>query len=275
MIKKSLFEEVTRFDSSRTIFGRGRYWTTAYLVDGLLVDTGCAFSAEELVQTLRGESLRGIFNTHSHEDHIGANGILQQEYPNLAIVAHPLALPVMKNPRGTQPLQPYRRIMWGWPEPSIGQPVEDGQLIETEHYQFQVLYTPGHSPDHCCLYEPDRGWLFTGDLFVGGQDRALRIDYDIWQIIESLKRVAELPLSRLFPGSARVRDNPNQELAAKIAYLEETGDKVLNLHAKGMSARAIAKTIFGAPIFIEFFTLGHFSRLGLVNSYLLNDPQLD
>ena len=275
MIKKSQFDEVTRFDSSRTIFGRGRYWTTAYMIDGLLVDTGCAFSAEELVQALRGENLRGIFNTHSHEDHIGANGILQQQHPNLPIYAHPLALPVMENPRNTQPLQPYRRIMWGWPEPSIGQPVKDGQRIETEHYRFQVLYTPGHSPDHCCLYEPDRGWLFTGDLFVGGQDRALRIDYDIWQIIESLKRVAELPLSRLFPGSARVRDNATQELADKIIYLEGTGDKVLSLHAKGMSPRAIARTAFGGPIFIEFFTLGHFTRLGLVNSYLMKHPASD
>jgi len=268
MLRKSKFGEVTRFDSARTIAGRGRYWTTAYLVDGLLVDTGCAFSAGELAGAVRNEKLIGIFNTHSHEDHIGANGILQEGHQNLPIYAHPLALPVLKDPRATQPLQPYRRVMWGWPKPSIGQPVEDSELINTSSHDFQVIHTPGHSPDHCCLYEQQRGWLFTGDLFVGGKDRALRIDYDIWQIIASLKRVAELPLTTLFPGSARVRENPEKDLVEKIEYLEEIGGKVLDLHQQGLSARAIAKAIFGSPLMIEFITFGHFSRLGLVNSYL-------
>jgi hypothetical protein len=49
MISSTQFSEVIRFDLARTIAGRGRYWTTAYLVDGLLIDTGCAHAADELV----------------------------------------------------------------------------------------------------------------------------------------------------------------------------------------------------------------------------------
>jgi len=268
MLQATTYGDVTRFDLARTLLGRGRYWTTAYLVDGLLIDTGCAFSAPELVAALQDTPLVGIANTHTHEDHIGANGRLQRERDGLPIWAHPLALPVLADPRGRQPLHPYRRVMWGWPAPSQGQPVADGAVIETDRCRFQVVYTPGHSPDHVCLYEPDRGWLFTGDLFVGGKDRALRGGYDVWQIIDSLKRVAALPARRLYPGSARVRDDPAAELAARIAYLEELGEKVLALHQQGRGVREIVRALLGGPMLIEVITLGHFSRQRLVRSYL-------
>ena len=270
MIKRSNFEAVSRFDSARTIGGKGRYWTTAYLVDGMLVDSGCAHTSEELAGVLQNEKLTRIVNTHSHEDHIGANGVLQEQRAGLEILAHPSAIPVLEDPRGTQPLQPYRRILWGWPKPSEGKAVSDNQLIQTDDYTFQVIYTPGHSADHICMYEREHGWLFTGDLFVGGKDRALRVDYDIWQIVTSLKLVAKLPLTRLFPGSARVRDNPAEALTKKIAYLEETGVKVLDLHRQGLRPGEIARTLFGSRMMIEMITFGHFSRLGLVNSYLTN-----
>jgi glyoxylase-like metal-dependent hydrolase (beta-lactamase superfamily II) len=270
MLKTSTYETVTRFDLARTLGGRGRYWTTAYLLDGLLIDTGCAHSARELVNALEGSALTRIINTHSHEDHIGANGPLQRQRPDLKILAHPLALPLLTDPH-TQYLHPYRRLLWGWPEPSRAGPLQDESWIETENVRFQVLYTPGHSPDHLCLYAPDQGWLFTGDLFVGGWDRALREGYDIRQIIASLKRVAALPSTVMFPGSARIRENPKEELESKIAYLEEFGNNVLELHRKGWDVNAIVRALCGKPIFIEFLTLGNFARRRLILSYLRNN----
>jgi glyoxylase-like metal-dependent hydrolase (beta-lactamase superfamily II) len=268
MIKLTQFNDVLRIDSSRSFAGWGYYWTTAYLVDGLLVDSGCAHTAGELAERLRDEKLTRIVNTHSHEDHIGGNGLLQGGRSGVEVLAHPLALPVLANPRAEQPLQLYRRIFWDWPTPSNGKPLEDGEVIQTDKYRFQVIYTPGHSPDHLCLYEPEQGWLFSGDLFVGGKDRALREGYDIWRIIASLKRVAELPLKTMFPGCARVREDPRQDLADKIAYLETTGEKVVALRGKGMSVGAIARALFGGPMLIEFVTSGRFSRRRLVESYL-------
>lgn len=268
MLNISRFDQVTRFDLARTLAGHGRYWTTAYLVDGLLVDTGCAHTAPELQHALKDASLHRIVNTHTHEDHIGADGLLQRQRQVLEILAHPLALPILADPRGKQPLQPYRRLFWGWPEPARGTPVSDKEFIETPNHRFQVIYTPGHSLDHICFYEPDQGWLFSGDLFVGGQDRALGARYDIWQIIASLKRVADLPLKALFPGSARVRKDPGEEIKSKISYLEDLGGRILNLHDQGRDVRAITRLICGAPMPVELITLGHFSRRHLVLSYL-------
>jgi len=268
MLKVTPFDKITRFDLASTLPIRWRYWTTAYLVDGMMVDSGCAHSAPELLAALADTPLTSIVNTHTHEDHIGADGDLQSQRPGLAIYAHPLALPVLADPRGRQPLHPYRKVFWGWPKPSQAEAVPDGGTIETEHHRFQVVYTPGHSPDHICLYESQQGWLFTGDLFVGGKERALRAGYDIWGIIASLKRIAGLPATKLFPGSAQVRDGPKQELDSKIAYLEEFGGRVLDLQRKGWGVRAIVRALCGGPMQIEWITLGHFTRRNLVLSYL-------
>lgn len=268
MIETSHFGPVTRFDLARRLPGRWRYWTTAYLVDGLLVDSGCAHAAPELLASLSNLPLQYLVNTHTHEDHIGANGFLQQQRRPLAILAHPAALAVLADPHSQQPLHPYRRVFWGWPAPSHGEPLADGAVIRTERYAFQIIYTPGHSPDHLCLYEPDQGWLFSGDLFVGGRDRALRAGTDIWGVIASLKRLAALPVEWLFPGSARVRQSPAQELQDKIAFYEALGEQILEYRRRGWSLAQITRAVCGPPMQVEWVTLGHFTRRHLVRAYL-------
>jgi len=42
MLKVTCYNQITRIDLARTLAGRGRYWKTAYLADGLLIDSGCA-----------------------------------------------------------------------------------------------------------------------------------------------------------------------------------------------------------------------------------------
>lgn len=263
--------DVTRFELARTLGGRGRYWTSAYLVGDVLIDTGCAHSAGELVGHLSDTRISTILNTHTHEDHIGANALVQRRDAGIDIRVHPNGLPVLTDPRGRQPLRPYQKVMWGWPRPSEGKPMDDGDLIEVDGYSFQVLYTPGHANDHVCLFEPDRGWLFTGDLYVGGRERALRADYEIWQIIASLKRIASLPTTVMFPGSARARSSPRTRILDKIEYLEELGDRILERRDRGASVGRIVRELCGPPLLLEAITLGHFSRRALVESYLRGD----
>jgi glyoxylase-like metal-dependent hydrolase (beta-lactamase superfamily II) len=268
MIKITHHGPITRFELARTLAGRRRYWSVAYLVDGMLVDSGPAHTAWELQQALGEKPLLRIFNTHTHEDHIGGNEPLKRYRPSLEILAHPLGLPVLANPRVHQPLHLYRRLFWGWPGASQAQGIDEGALLETENYSFEVIYTPGHTRDHLCLYEPRQGWLFTGDLYVGGRDRAIRAGSEIWEIINSLKRLAILPASRLFPGCARVRENPKEVLSGKVTYLEELGARMLKLYERGMDIPAIAREVCGLPMPVEVITLGHFSRRHLVHSYI-------
>lgn len=255
---------VVKFRSARTILGRTFYHTAAYWVDGLLIDTGCAFTVEKLLRAVSSLPVEQIVNTHSHEDHIGGNGLLQQAR-GVPILAHPLALPILANPR-LQYLHLYRRFFWGWPQPSQGNPV--GEWVETPQYRFQVIHTPGHSPDHICLYEPQQGWLFSGDAYIGGRDRAARPDYDMYAIIASLKKLAALPLARIFSGSGTVRDEPVVDIQRKIAYLEDLGAQVRRLHDMGLDVRAIKRQLLGREPYITYLTHGHFRGSHLIRSYL-------
>lgn len=268
MLKATNLGEITRFDLSRQIAGRGWYWTTAYLLDKSMIDTGCAHTAAELDEYLLGTRLERIINTHSHEDHFGANAHLEKRNPDIEVYAHPNALKIIAEPDRYQPLHPYRRMFWGQPEPSQAKPLDEKDVIKTEKFTFKVIHTPGHTPDHLCLYEPNQGWLFTGDLFVGGKDRALRAGCDIWQVIASLKRISDLPAREMFPSSARVRRDPAAHLQDKIAYLEEMGDKVMDMDKQGLGIGEIARSLFGGPMLIELLTLGHFTRRRLVLSFL-------
>lgn len=97
---------VRKFSIARTVFGRNLYFTAAYFVDGLMIDTGCAHASREFTQALHGLHVHLIANTHSHEDHVGANAALQNSL-KIKILAHPVALPFLSNPRLRQ-LHPYR-----------------------------------------------------------------------------------------------------------------------------------------------------------------------
>jgi glyoxylase-like metal-dependent hydrolase (beta-lactamase superfamily II) len=256
--------EVLKLRLARDILGRPIYFTAAYWVDGLLVDTGPAHTTGQLLHALEGWRVEQVVNTHCHEDHIGANAALQAAF-GCPVYAHPQGLQVLRDPR-LQPLQPYRLIFWGRPRPS--QPTAVGEQVETDRFCFQVIHTPGHSPDHVCLFEPERGWLFSGDTYIGGEDRALREGYDIHGIIASLKKLAQLPVQAIFAGSGSVREAGVEPLQLKIAYLEELGQRIRSLHGQGLSPRQIRRRLFGRELPIAYATLGHFSGIHLVRSYL-------
>jgi glyoxylase-like metal-dependent hydrolase (beta-lactamase superfamily II) len=263
MIERQDSGEVVKLKMARDIPSPIRYHTSCYWVDGLLIDTGCAHCSREFQRATVGLPLSQVVNTHSHEDHIGNNGLCQAR--GATIHAHPLALPYLADPR-TLALHPYRHIFWGTPPSSAAGPI--GETVVTEHHEFQVIPTPGHSPDHIALYESRMGWLFTGDAYVGGRDRALRAGFDIHGIIASLKKLATLPAERLFPASGNIVTDPAAALASKISYLEETGQKVMALHDQGRSPSQIRAALFGREMVIAYVTLGDFSGVNLVRSYL-------
>ena len=271
MISIENIGEVRGFRLARAILGRAMYYTAAYWADGLMIDTGCFYTVTELITALKDLKVDRVVNTHSHEDHIGANAALSRAF-GAKILAHPLAIPVLALPRREKHLDPYQVVMWGYPEPSSATAIPE--TIQTKQHRFNVIHTPGHSLDHICLYEPDQGWLFSGDTYIGGKDRALRADYNIWQIIASLKELSLLDISLIFTGSGNVRRNGSAALKEKIAYLESMGEQALELHRRGLSYRQIRRKLFGREMLIAYLTLGHFTGRHLVRSFIEDRPQV-
>jgi glyoxylase-like metal-dependent hydrolase (beta-lactamase superfamily II) len=115
--------DVIRLRLARQFAGRWAYYfTAAYWVDGMLVDTGCSHTADQLSSAMDNVGVEQVVNTHSHEDHIGANAVVQEMY-RCPIMAHSAALRVLREPE-LQPLQPYRRLPAARPSVSGSRPVD-------------------------------------------------------------------------------------------------------------------------------------------------------
>ena len=83
--------------------------------------------------------------THIHPDHVG--GALDLDRP-LAVHRSRAAFSL-----AGRPLAPATLL-------------DDGDEIPWSGGRLVVVHTPGHESGHCCLYEPERRWLFTGDTVL-------------------------------------------------------------------------------------------------------------
>jgi glyoxylase-like metal-dependent hydrolase (beta-lactamase superfamily II) len=264
MIQVQQHGSVTAIRMARTFMGRPLYWTTAYWLDGLLIDSGPPSLSHELVKVLKDLTVDQIIVTHAHEDHIGGLHRLRQTYPQAKIYASPLSVAPIQDPdRLNQHL--YRRLLWGIPWR-----VEDVQplplRIETEQYNFRIVETPGHSHDHVSFFETKYRWLFTGDAFIGGMDRAWAREFEMFGIISSLRTLAALRPERLYPASGNVRRNALAELHGKIAHLLGLCRDVARLDKLGLPTDVIVEKLLGGESRMRFWTQGHFSGANLIQA---------
>ena len=271
MIEVSSFEDVACIKMSQTMGGKPLYWVACYLVDGLLVDTGTVRVSEELMGVLGDKKVQKVVNTHYHEDHVGSNVAIQKKF-GVDIFAHPKAVPKISE---SAKLFPYQEIVWVYPVPSKTKKI--GERIDTENYQFEVVYTPGHCDDHICLFEPKNAWLFSGDLYASEKPNVARPEERQWEIIASLKKVRALKPRIMFPASGNVVTDASAALDRTIVYLESLGERVLRLREEDMSAAEIRDVIFGQEATISFggqklpfrdFTNDQFSTENLIHSFL-------
>jgi len=261
------YEQVTQIKMNRYPEFNPGYSVSVYLVDGLLIDSGQAHTAEELTDFLKNKEIRTVVNTHYHEDHISANALLKERY-GVELLAHPLAINKINQPAT---LYPYQEEVWGYPIPT--QAKEIGDSVSTKLFRFEVVHTPGHSPDHICLFEKSHGWLFSGDLFTTTHPNVARPEENQWQIIASLKKVKDLMPRALFPAArgAKVVTDPVPVLEKTIRYLEDLGRRVTELNDTGFSPVEIRQKIFGDEAPLAEFTQQQFSSENLVKSYLKRD----
>jgi glyoxylase-like metal-dependent hydrolase (beta-lactamase superfamily II) len=95
MIETRRLNGVTQIKMARKINGKPSYWVSAYLVDGLLIDTGCSHCADEFAGCFDRGEVNLAVNTHYHEDHVGANKQLQYKF---GIGSRRLCRPIGKSP---------------------------------------------------------------------------------------------------------------------------------------------------------------------------------
>ncbi len=250
-----------------TRVGGGYDYSVSYLVgDELLVDTGFAWAGRPLRRALAEldvlSNLVHIVNTHSHEDHVGNNDMLVR-HSRASILVHPAAIPILRWPAA---VPWYRSFMFG---PLAGCEVGVlGDRLEVGAHRFVVVPAPGHTADHICLFEPERRWLFAGDLYVDERLDAQLADVDGPAWIESLERTEALRAEVLFDGHGLVVHGEvavQETLAGKRRFLEAVRERTLHEAPMARTLAELTERVFEARSVVDRLSF-HEGRLSLLTS---------
>ncbi|MFB6148485.1 MAG: MBL fold metallo-hydrolase [Halobacteriales archaeon] len=144
----------------------------------IVLDTGLGIGDfSRIVRALTDKPIE-VVTSHVHWDHIGAH----HEFKEIAVHEREVdwltdGMPDLTHEEVrvnltqdlSQPL-PADFDPAGY-EVFTGEPTRvltDEETIDLGDRRLTVLHTPGHTPGHICLHEPDRGYLFTADLVYRG-----------------------------------------------------------------------------------------------------------
>ena len=158
------------------------------LIDAGVGDPG---HLDDLEQALGGTALAQVVVSHAHSDHVDGAAAIARRFSSARFLKLPW---------------PGRDQRW----PVQWVTLADGDTIDAGEGVATVVQTPGHAPDHICLWHAETRSLFGGDLAIEGTTVWIpaSLSGDLAAYIASLERVIALNPVRIFPAHGPVIDAP-------------------------------------------------------------------
>jgi glyoxylase-like metal-dependent hydrolase (beta-lactamase superfamily II) len=260
------------------------YFTSCYLVDGLLIDSGAPGGANDLklfIESLKpSQMIDKCFITHAHEDHAGGAHMIQTEF-KIPIFASKEAINLLKK-GNTYP--EYRQLAWG-PKllPFNAKEINEPIITKSKKYKFELFPMIGHASELVALIEIDRQWAFVADavqpkykmIFGRNSD----IQEDISLIYHSLSKLYEFTVGMdkllVFSAGNGVLQGRKiiKEKMEEIEFLYlKVHEEYRKLQKEGFKekkiTKKIVKNIFKKESIIGQLTQGDLSRENLILSLL-------
>jgi glyoxylase-like metal-dependent hydrolase (beta-lactamase superfamily II) len=250
LIMTKVFPGIYWFKLPSLVDGNGPAYINAYLVRGekgyLLVDSG--WNTEESFNALKkglGEigaeikEISQIIVTHVHPDHYGMAGRLkkltgatiamhhveidsiQSRYVDMEELLQQTDHMLIANGVPYKEMTELRDSTIGLEHYVSPTPpdivLHNGDIIEHSPFTFRVIWAPGHSSGHICLYEYDKKILFSGDHILPKITPNISvhpqsIENPLGRYIESLKEIRKLDVELTLPG----HDQPFKNLKQRI-----------------------------------------------------------
>ena len=182
-------------------FAVGAFQENTYLLidddrhESVLIDPGAEpdrlIAAVEKSRT----SLKAMWITHAHIDHVGAVAGVKRKWP-VPVYLHPADITLYRHAH-------TQAELYGLPfddPPPPDHELADGETLEVGALRFEVAHVPGHAPGHVMIH--GHGVAFVGDcLFAGSVGRTDLPGSNGGHLSRSLERITELdPATVLYPG---------------------------------------------------------------------------
>jgi glyoxylase-like metal-dependent hydrolase (beta-lactamase superfamily II) len=207
----------------------------------MLVDAGLPGQAEAigaaLVEAGIGvRDLRRIIFTHQDLDHVGSGADLVRQ-SGARVLAHPADAPYIDG--NLRPLKPSPEMLEQRPqmretlerlEPvGVDEHLEDGDRLDLRG-GTRVIFTPGHTPGHLCLYLERSKVLVAGDALtaegghLNGPNPSMTLE--MRPAMQSIRRLAELEIDTIvcYHGGV-VGEDANGQLRRVIQELTREGEE--------------------------------------------------
>jgi glyoxylase-like metal-dependent hydrolase (beta-lactamase superfamily II) len=225
----------------------------------LIIDTGlnrkeCLQAMQEGLQELGVDRTNtDFFITHLHADHFGLVAKLITD--NSRIYFNRPEAELIESWEGWEPMITYAGLN-GFPEDQLRAAIQnhpghkfasdwipelnilsDDDVISVAHYQFRCIETPGHTPGHICLYEPDQRILVAGDHILNDITPNIQCWSDktnpLKQYLASLDKVFDLEVDLVLPGHRRIFSNYRERIEELRSHHEIRVNEVRQILAKG------------------------------------------
>lgn len=115
--------------------------------------------------------------------------------------------------------------------------VRDGDIIKVGDFSLQCISTPGHAPDHICLYAVDQKILFSGDHILGKitpnntiWERPWTATRDLLQeYLQSLDKIAALDVKMALPAHREIINDCHGRIQELRNHHENRLNDILNI----------------------------------------------
>ena len=206
----------------------------------VLIDTGYVRDFDQTAEVIAGlgvdlSRVRLVVNSHTHCDHIGGNRYIQ-ETSNCDIALHRVGKYFIDMRDDWSTWWRYYSQEADFFKCTVA--LEDGDMVAVGPYEFEVIYTPGHSSDGIVLYHRDSGILISSDT-LWEDDMAvmtLRVEGSrtLFFHLESLDRLEDLEITTVYPGHGKPFTDVNkaisrarQRVQGFLEHREKIGDDQL------------------------------------------------